>query len=463
MGGLNRFDRTKELFTRYLPVPTDPYSLFSPVIKTIFQDRQQNLWLGTWQGGGNIQYAARQPFRTYKSDRYASSGLRNEFVRGFKEDEAGHIWIDIDGSSLSRLDPKTKRFTYFPPIATASHYPFTNMLAIEGKVWQATQANPWRHWLDPKNGLLSSCQPGNEELLNQRIEKVLNDGQKNWWLAGQQGAIRFDYQQRCYQTFRHDLTNLRSLTEGRVSTIFEDRQHMIWLGVANGIDRYDSVTHQFFHYPFDRSGSNEYGGANGITQDSKGVIWIISQEDLFRLDSGQRATPTHQISLGQSTLGILTDGHDRLWISTSKGLVCYDPNHSLLNRYGLQSDEFLFRSLLKARNGVVYIGGISGFNAFDPTQIKQNPYRPPVVLTDFRLANRPVPIRNSPADTFSVKSPLTEAITYVGRLALAHDQNDFSFGFRALNYYLPQKNRFRYRLNGYETSWRETYGVLYQH
>ncbi len=460
-GGLNLMDRSKEVFTRYLPMPTDRHSLSSPVIKTIFQDRQQNLWLGTWQGGINIRYAARQPFRVYKSDRYASAGMRTELITAFLEDEAGHIWIDVDGNSLSRFDPKTNQFTYYPNVSGLKQYPFTNILDPQGKLWQLTRTSPWRHWLDDKTGLIKSCQPTSNDLLNQQIDKVLKDWQNNWWMVGQRGVVRFDYRQRCYQTFRHEPANPYSLAKGNISTIFEDQQHRVWLGVANGIDLFDSVTHRFSHYPFDRTG--QYGGAIGITQDNRGLIWVTSGDgELFRLDpnQGQQAKLTHSTSLGQSAMGVLTDAQNRIWITTRKGLLCYDTRQSSLNQYdhrdGLQSDEFLIGSLLKARNGLFYVGGISGFNVFDPLQIQKNPYRPPVVLTDFQLANQAVPIRNSAGDTLPEKSPLPMAVPYVNQLELAHNQNDFSFGFAALNYYLPQKNRFRFRLNGYDTHWRET-------
>lgn len=463
-GGLNEFDRANGVFTRYLPTPTEPDALSSPVIKTILEDRQQNLWLGTWQGGINIHYAARQPFHTYKSKHYAPTGIRNEIVNGFLEDEAGHIWIDIDGNSLSRLDPGTNQFTYYPQLAASGLYPFPTILAPQGKLWQVTQANPWQHWLDQKTGLMTRCQSGNNELLTQRIDKILQDRGKNWWLVGLKGVIRLDSSERCYQTFQHDPANPHSLAEGSTSTILEDNHQRIWLGVANGIDQFDAVTHQFIHYPIKQA--DPHGWVSDMTQDSHGRIWVTLQEgELFWLDprKGRHATLTHQLSLDQSAMGVLADGQDRLWISARKGLLCYDPQNGSLHCYdhrdGLQSDEFLVGSLLKASNGLLYVGGISGFTAFAPAQIQQNPYRPPVVLTDFRLANRTVPLRNSPADTLAQKSPLTQAISYSNQLVLAHDQNDFSFGFAALNYYQPRKNRFRYRLQGYDGRWQETDGA----
>lgn len=463
-GGLNRFDRNRELFTRYTSTPTQQNGLSSPVIKTIFQDRQQNLWLGTWQGGINVRYAARQPFRLFKSTEYATRGGRNELVMGFVEDGSGAVWIDLDGTGLSRFDPTTDQFTYFPRVAAAGRTPFTDITDMQGKVWSITRSSPWSHWLDRRTGRLVPCGPGNDGSVSPPIDKLLIDQRKNFWLMNQQGAFRFDHRQRCYQAYRHDPARPGSLAMGSTSAILEDSQHQIWLGVANGIDRFDSLTHQFIHYTYDAL--DQYGGAVGICQNSHGLIWVISREGhLFRLDPGQgpRAALHHQRALGQGAMGIVVDAHNRLWISTRRGLFRYNPENSSLRRYdhqdGLQSDEFLQESILKARNGLIYAGGVGGFTLFDPLQIQQNPYLPPVVLTDFRLASQAVPIRRSPADTLTQKSPLNTAIPYVDRLELAHDQNDFSVGFAALNYYQSRKNRFRYRLKGYDARWQETDGT----
>ena len=68
------------------------------------------------------------------------------------------------------------------------------------------------------------------------------------------------------------------------------------------------------------------------------------------------------------------------------------------------------------------------------------------MLTGLRLANRPV-VAGSPS------SPLSRPIEETTELVLSHEQADVSFTFAALNYILPQKNRYTHRLEGLDRDW----------
>jgi len=89
----------------------------------------------------------------------------------------------------------------------------------------------------------------------------------------------------------------------------------------------------------------------------------------------------------------------------------------------------------------------SGVITFFPDQVTDNPYVPPVVLTDFLLFGKPVPIEG--------KSPLKQSISATKSLTLTHVQSIFTLEFSALSYASPERNRYRYRLEGLETKWNE--------
>ena len=95
----------------------------------------------------------------------------------------------------------------------------------------------------------------------------------------------------------------------------------------------------------------------------------------------------------------------------------------------------------------MFFGGSNGFNAFFPENIRDNPYVPPVVITSFKIFNKPVPI--------GAKSVLKKAIPYVDSLTLSYRDNVFSFEFAALSYANSQKNRYRYKLESFEPGWNE--------
>ena len=95
----------------------------------------------------------------------------------------------------------------------------------------------------------------------------------------------------------------------------------------------------------------------------------------------------------------------------------------------------------------MFFGGSNGFNAFYPDQIVDNPHPPPVLITDFQLANQPVPI--------GADSVLHKSILETDNLVLSYRDRVLSFELAVLNYRAPQQNRHRYRMEGFEKEWNE--------
>jgi signal transduction histidine kinase len=95
----------------------------------------------------------------------------------------------------------------------------------------------------------------------------------------------------------------------------------------------------------------------------------------------------------------------------------------------------------------MFFGGSNGFNAFFPEKIRDDPYVPPVVITSFKIFNKPVQV--------GAESVLKKAVPYIDSLTLSYQDNVFSFEFAALSYANSHKNRYRYMLEGFDRSWNE--------
>ena len=74
-------------------------------------------------------------------------------------------------------------------------------------------------------------------------------------------------------------------------------------------------------------------------------------------------------------------------------------------------------------------------------------YVPPVVFTNFLLANKPVAI--------GATSPLRQAIDQTDTLTLTYADRVLSFEFAALSYRAPRQSRYRYTLEGFDDAWTE--------
>jgi hypothetical protein len=128
-----------------------------------------------------------------------------------------------------------------------------------------------------------------------------------------------------------------------------------------------------------------------------------------------------------------------LWLNTGKGLVKFDPRTRKARGYnlynGLKGRTFFFKS----RDEQFYYVGINGINVFRPENIRDNPLAPPVVLTSFRIFDKP--------------APLKQEITATKEINLPYSDNFFSFEFAALDYTDPEFNQYAYRMEGFDQDW----------
>ena len=148
--------------------------------------------------------------------------------------------------------------------------------------------------------------------------------------------------------------------------------------------------------------------------------------------------------------GILSDKKGNLWLSTNRGISKYNPISKQFINYdandGLQSDEFNTGAYFKSKSGEMFFGGIDGFNYFYPEQVANKDADVNLVFTDFRLFNKSVSVRDS-------NSILKRVISETKEITLSYDQNVFSFEFALFDYYAPIKNRFAYKLEGFNEDW----------
>ena len=148
--------------------------------------------------------------------------------------------------------------------------------------------------------------------------------------------------------------------------------------------------------------------------------------------------------------GILEDNQGYLWLSTNKGLSKFNPKKETFRNYdildGLQSNEFN-PAYFKSARGELFFGGINGFNAFYPQQVKNNDYIPPIVITDFKIFNQSIHLGKD--------SPLQQHISVTKEITLSYKQSFFSFEFAALNFLQPSKNQYAYQLEAFDENWNQ--------
>ncbi|WP_431217629.1 ligand-binding sensor domain-containing protein [Puia sp. P3] len=247
-------------------------------------------------------------------------------------------------------------------------------------------------------------------------------------------------------------SDIRLPVNGFIRDIAEDAEGKIWIGShGDGVAVYDPHTGHFRVYS-QETGALPSDKVQVLFSDSKGRMWMGTYGGgLCVYDKGKDKFVVYSEKDGlQNTnvYSILEDAGGRIWVSTNSGISSLDVETNVFRNFtphnGLQNNNFCHASALRTSDGELFFGGQQGFNYLYPSALTTNRNVPAVVLTDLRVANKSV--------VPGAGSPLEEQIAVARKVDLAFGQN-FALSFVALNYTLPDQNRYAYRLDGFDKDW----------
>ena len=454
-GGLNRYDPQTGSFVHYQTVPHDPTSFPSVAVYAIYQDRSGVLWFGSF-GGGLVKYSwTREKFARYGAIPGDPASLSDSAVWTFFEDREGVLWIGTVGGGLNRRDPQTGDFRAYmnhsnDAESLVSNFVMSILEDSQGRFWVGTMGGGL-HRFHPETGHFHPYSGSGV------VYDIHEDRQGDLWICTETGLGRYEPATDTFALYTNDPQDPNSLSSNYVLFVYEDQQGRLWLGTFNGgLSLFDPDRGTFTAYRHDPRDADSLVSDTVLAmyQDSDGTLWVGTASGLERFDpaSGVFRHYRERDGLPNDVIyAILEDDHEALWLSTNRGLSRFDPRTETFRNYtpadGLQSNEFNQGAAYRDSQGRLYFGGINGYNVFDPETIVDNPYPPPVVLTDLQLFNEPV----APGP----ESPLPTAIPFAEQLQLTYKQNFLSFEFAALDFAAPERNRYAYRLDGLEEGWNE--------
>ncbi|GAB6040767.1 ATP-binding protein [Endothiovibrio diazotrophicus] len=447
--GLSRYDARLGRFDNFLT---------GRQIKSLFEDAAGNLWVGTFFEGLYRLDRYGEKFERYRHDPASDDTLGNDVVYGIHEDREGRLWVATNGGGLDRMDleqGKVDHYRHDPadPRSLSSDALLSLAVGRDGTVWAGAYTGGLNR-LDPATGRVTRYlhRPGRDDGLGDNtVFSILEDRDGKIWIGTWKGGLdRLDPASGHVDHFRHDPANPVSLAGDFVQSLYQDRDGLLWVGTAGeGVDRFDPATGGFVHYPPDAADPTALHGGHvyAIAQDASGDLWVgTGSGGLNRLDplSGRVSHITEAHGLPSATvLGIVDDGGGHLWLSTKNGLARLEIASGRVHAFdaadGVQSREFIGGAAHRGRDGTLYFGGVAGLNRFRPEAIEENPFRPPVVLTSFKIFNR--------------EAALGRDVATVDALTLGPGDQVISFEFAALNFTHPEKNRYRYRMEGIDPQW----------
>ncbi len=469
-GGLNRidlhgFDENKCKVTRYMNNPGDNSSISDNSIHCLFLDNQNTLWAGTFGAGLSLFNELLQKFRHYRHIPNNSNTLNNNHINVIY-DEDDLLWVGTEGG-LNVLNEKENTFRYYV-------YDYKNDHSLgSDAVWAICRDSRNNMWIGTWGGGLNLFLPSKGSFVrfnyNEKdsatiggnsVYDIIEDCEGDLWIASMLGGLnKYSATTKKFTRFQTEIGK-NSISDNWVRAVVESSCGELWLSSTTAVDIYNKSKGTFTTYKHDPADetSISYNGAIDIFEDSKGHIWLGTNNglNLFnRHDSSFIHFMTEDGLPNNSVKSICEDDHGNLWLSTNNGISKFiggvtHPEKRIFKNFdvsdGLQENEFNSRSVFKNKKGEIYFGGINGFNVFHPDSIKDNPYIPKIVFTDFLVFNKSVEIGSG-------DSLLKKHINETKEITLPHKYSIFSIEFAALNYIAPENNQYKFMLEGFDKDW----------
>ncbi|MDH6342368.1 signal transduction histidine kinase/ligand-binding sensor domain-containing protein/DNA-binding NarL/FixJ family response regulator [Parabacteroides sp. PFB2-12] len=409
--GIIRVVKTPE-YIRF--VRPEPHTIIGQTnnVRTMLEDSQKNIWIGTKNGGLYIY----------------DSGLTHgrclaEQINPYSliEDDHGRIWVGTKGNGIYLYDMKTHRVVDHlrsqpdNPASLSSDILFHLMKDNKGRIW-AGSFEGGVTLIEEEKGAFRFKRFMQDVDEKSFVRYLFQDSQGRIWVGSNGGLMRF-FPERlikdplAYAFYEKDSNMKHSISSNDIKVIYEDSDHTIWIGTAGGgLNQFvESTEEQPEHFI-------AYSAAHGMA-------------DNF-------------------VLGILEHGND-LWISSESGLSRFTKERESFVTYQFAQRSFgnIFNegAFCQTQEGDMLWGTLDGLLVFKPDRFDPDVRMPAVLLTRLTVDREDWnDIRRAPFD---------KSITYSDKIKLTYKQNTFSLDFAAMNLRNPAENRYSYILENYDKQW----------
>ena len=447
--GITVVDTTTLKSTQIHHDPLLPEGLNDDTLWALYRDAAGDIWVATNRGVSRFdpnQHAILTLFGAVSR----KSGLSDNDVEAVLPLPNGRLWLGLGSSGVDVLDPIAGRVAEFHEGLDLSGKPHplgevrSLALSAVGEIFLCTRdalyrktdrdAEPAQIPLPGAMAARAAVAIGTTLWLG-----TLDDGV--WSLQLHPGAAVQPYA-------RSD-----RLTDPRVTVLLVDSVSSLWVGTLNGLNHIDLATEKIEQIGASPNtpGAIAAPYVSSLLMDRKGRLWVGTQSGGISILEGhgpQRRV--HHLGMAEGLPNpnvdkLLESASGDVWAATDTGLAVIDAVslkiRALGRAEGVVIPSYWINAGAMAADGTLVFGGTDGMTLVKSQYLTRYHFHPHVVVDESRFGGEEVPWGR-----FTARSR-------VNPILIRPEANSLSVEFSALDYSAPERNRYAYQLEGYDSSW----------
>ncbi len=448
--GLYKFDTSTKILNNYKNNELDKHSIADNAVNAIFISSFNHMWIGTFNNGLNYYNFRTQLFKIYNTTKESISCSKSRIFSSFFTNNK-NWWIGTE-HGLIRYNSKNMECEILQERGTNK---FSSNMIVS---------------IDYENDILWVSTGSGLNKLNTRtleVDTLTNFIQKEFTYFSMKYKLKYRIVGALSGLYLYDMEENR--IEKYLYDNSKEKQIEFFTGKKNKLGLYFFATSDGLKFLNAKGKISKF--ATKIILPNKSIYTLYLDEDdsiwagveklgLYHLSAkGQLlAIVNKELNFSKpsfiSTIEKDNDGY--FWLGTDDGLIRYDAQNNNSMKFnktdGLQNDSFLIYSSFKDQDGNLFFGGRHGFNKFNPHEIRdKRPVLDPV-LTKLSLLNQEVQVQKTSETGFKLPKPIND----MDKIELGYQDYILGFEFAALDYDDPMRNKYAYRLLGFNVNWVPT-------
>lgn len=481
--GIYKFDKTLSECRRFDRAKTDDGGSCLPNsgVRVFYEDFSGNLWIGTQNGAS--RYDHRAAVFEYYSDvlEGGNAASKGNKTASFYEDSHGRLWVGMYSSGLKILERRSGEVTSIgmerlPSLhnATISCFYKDDRGDLWIGTWDGLYVMPGKY-VDSvtDSGPIPLNDIGKKTgLSGTTVFKVVQDDDGIFWLSTNDGLYSLV---RNGGGERHgEYSIVKYLSSVETTDIYVEKAStggkVVWTGTRHGLRKLyfppDGGAPIDLKLGDERKNCISTGFISVIYRDSADRIWVLCLDGYIGLLTGGRDSdeiPQFRIldvnmnGSYDTAESLQEDAEGNFWIGGIR-LIKFNPETWTIKYYdegaGLYNSSFKIWSSYKLTSGELVFGSVNGITVFNPESLVKNIIAPKIALEDIALNGKRVCVGMK----LSKKTMMDKTLNYMHDIVLPYKSNNISVSFAVLHYTAPEKNSFRYRMEGYDSQWTESSG-----